>query len=118
MPISFDYNEQSVFTKSIDVDDIGNVALKCLTEDLMEYYIIVKTVMGETKILEYGPVITDTDMLFDKFNVNYSELQFSDKKVYKEINHFINNKIDTVEIIDKKDVFKAFPEVEKIFMED
>lgn len=86
----FDYFEQSAFTKSVQVDDEGNFALRCTTAAGFEYYVIVKTEMGQTAIMKFGPIIPDMDLLFPDFSLTYKKFSFKVTIIEKDITSFIN----------------------------
>ena len=63
----FEFSVQKTFNESIDIVDIGNTALRCTNHNFDNYYIILKTIMGKTSILKFGPVCPDLDILLNDF---------------------------------------------------
>ena len=74
----FEYSVQRTFNESVDVTDMGNMALRCTNKQLDNYYIIVKTVMGKAYILKFGPVCPDIDILQTDFSVEYKKIDYKE----------------------------------------
>ena len=76
---------------SIDIEDIGNVSLQ-LNNDLGEcWYLLVSTNLGWTTIQTFGPVNLTDDIIPYHFQYNYDLMEFSDTKLIKRIDKFIND---------------------------
>ena len=90
----FEYCEQPQFTKSIEIEDYGNTCIRSSTVDGFDYYIIIQTVMGKTRILTFGPIMADIDpnlRLEDRFNISYTKINFDMKKISRFIDQALNN---------------------------
>lgn len=114
----FEYSVKKTFNESIDVIDIGNVALRCTSGNLDDYYIILKTVMGKTSILRFGPVTPDIEMLLNDFSVSYKKIDYKESAICKEVDKFINDfkkEITQVEEITEYEAWQAFPIVQQWF---
>ena len=114
----FEYSAQRTFTDSIDVVDIGNTALKCTNVKFDDYYIILKTVMGKTSIIKFGPVCPDIEVLLNDFTVTYKKLDYKESSICKEIDKFINDfrkEINSIEEITEYEAWQAFPDVQQYF---
>ena len=114
----FEYSVQRTFNESIDVVDIGNTALRCHGSKLDFYYIILKTIMGKTHIIKFGPVMPDIDMLFDDFSVSYKKIDYKETAISKEVDKFINDfrkEITLVEEITEYEAWQDFPAVQQYF---
>jgi hypothetical protein len=114
----FEYSVQKTFNESIDIVDIGNTALKCISSKLDEYYIILKTIMGKVSILTFGPVCADLDMLINDFSVSYKKIDYKEASIQKEVNKFINDfrkEITSVEEITEYEAWQAFPDIHTQF---
>jgi hypothetical protein len=114
----FEYSVQRTFNESIDVVDIGNTALRCHGAKLDFYYIILKTIMGKTHILKFGPVMPDVDMLFNDFSVVYKKIDYKENLISTEVNKFINDykkEITLVEEITEYDAWLDFPHIQHQF---
>ena len=114
----FEYSVTKTFNESIDVVDIGNTALRCHGSKLDFYYIILKTIMGKTSILKFGPVMPDVDVLFNDFTVSYKKIDYKEMAIYKEVDKFINDfkkEIISVEEITEYEAWLDFPAVQQLF---
>ena len=114
----FEYSVQKTFNESIDVVDIGNTALRCHGAKLDFYYIILKTVMGKTSILKFGPVMPDIDVLFNDFTVSYKKIDYKENAIEKEVDKFINDYkkgITLVEEVTEYEAWLDFPDVHTQF---
>lgn len=114
----FEYSVQKTFTEAIDVVDIGNTALRCIGSKLDEYYIILKTVMGKTSILKFGPVCPDIEALSDDFSVSFKKIDYKETAIEREVDKFINDykkEITKVDEITEYEAWSAFPEVQQWF---
>ena len=114
----FEYSVQKTFNESIDVVDIGNTALRCHGAKLDFYYIILKTVMGKTSILKFGPVIPDIDVLLNEFTVSYKKMDYKENLIEKEVDKFINDykkSITLVEEITEYEAWQDFPDIHTQF---
>jgi hypothetical protein len=114
----FEFSVQKTFTESIDVVDIGNTALRCISKNMDVYYIITKTIMGKTSILKFGPVCPDIEMLQNDFSVNYKKIDYKENLIFKEIDKFINDykkEVSVVEEITEFEAWQDFPAVQQLF---
>ncbi len=114
----FEYSVQKTFNETIDVVDIGNTALRCQGKKLDFYYIILKTVMGKTSILKFGPVMPDADVLFNDFSVMYKKIDYKENLIEKEVDKFINDykkEIVHVEEVTEYEAWLDFPQVKQCF---
>jgi hypothetical protein len=114
----FEYSVQRTFNESIDVVDIGNTALRCTGSKLDDYYIILKTIMGKTSILKFGPVVPDIEILLNDFSVSYKKIDYKENLISKEVDKFINDykkEITKVEEITEYEAWQAFPPVQQWF---
>lgn len=114
----FEYSVQKTFNESIDITDIGNTALKCVSSKQDEYYIILKTILGKVSILTFGPVCPDLEILINDFSVGYKKIDYKETAVFKEVNKFINDfrkEITSVEEVTEYEVWRAFPAIQQQF---
>lgn len=109
-----DYYQQQVFTKSLQIDDLGNFAVRATSSDECEYYMIVKTEMGKTAILKFGPVIPDIGVLCADYSMSYKKINYKEGAIEKETSTFVNDIkkdiIDAVEIL-PEEAIEEIPEI-------
>jgi hypothetical protein len=116
----FEYNAQMVFMNQLEVEDIGNFALRGVSDDFAEYYFITKTSLGKTHILKFGPCIPDIDQLVEDFSVAYKKIDYKEATIKTELKKFINDGkkgITNAEILDLEEALSCFPKVTEIYME-
>jgi len=88
----FDFDLREQYAQSLTIADFGNTCIQGIDGEGNEHYLILKTVMGKTHILEFGPICPDIEMLVPTFKIYYSKMTYSEKKLFKEIDLFLNDK--------------------------
>lgn len=114
----FEYSATAVFTKSIDIEDIGNMAISCTNHEGASWYLLTKTVLGKTSILTFGPIAIDLPILLDGFKVEYEKIDYKESKINSKVDRFINDGKKLVEIVEETDeysVFELFPNIVELF---
>lgn len=110
----FEYLPEEVFTKQLDIVDIGNVSLRSLTGSAEEYYLLIKTIMGKSTIVKFGPTMPDSNLLLPFFSLSCKKVDYKESILQKEINLFIQdtkkNIIDVQEITEVE-VLAALPDI-------
>lgn len=112
----FDFDQQKVYTKSIEVDDIGNCALRCTNDCYEEFYVIVQTSMGKSYITKFGPLIPDLETVSPGFVLTHELTDFKEKVIIKAIDTLINDarkKIINVENITAEEALVLIPTADK-----
>lgn len=107
------YDRQKQYQKELAFDDLGNIGLICSTDEGVEYYFAIKTVMGVASIIKFGPVIPDFPGVTDGFAVFYRKLPFKEPIILKEINTFINDpkkKITDIEEVPPVQIIDSLPD--------
>ena len=94
----FDYSATKTFNQTLQIDDPGNCAIHgegsfrdgkvTLPGD---YYMIVKTVMGKTTFIKWGPIMPDIDLLPNTFKLEVKTSTYKEATIAKEIQSFIND---------------------------
>jgi hypothetical protein len=114
----FEFSVQKTFNQSIDVVDVGNMALRCTNRHMDNFYIITKTVFGKTSILKFGPICPEIAVLENDFSVNYKKVDYKEAALFKEIDKFLNDfkkEIETVEEITEFEAWQDFPAIKQYF---
>lgn len=114
----FDYFVQKVFTQSIDIEDIGNMALCCTNKENASWYLITKTIMGKTSILTFGPVIIDLPILISGFKFEYEKIDYKEPKIHTFVSKYINDQkkeIEKVEEISDFEALEVFPNILELY---
>lgn len=109
MSRTFNFNGTVMYSDSITLESLGNVSLEAIDAVGRHFYLVIRTALGETSYLEYGPLYPDNELLPDETNIHFKRIEFSENALTKVIatflspKKFIGNKkvaIDKVEIID------------------
>lgn len=96
--MKFEYCYTTQATADIEIEDIGTFAL-CATTMFEEYYLIVQTTYGITKVIQYGPKQIDLNELPPRVFYSYNKFDYSQQKICKIIDDFINNeKRDIIQV--------------------
>lgn len=116
MKASIEYLPQESYLASVEVEDIGNVALVMYNDMGQEWYLLTTTELGWTKIYLFGPLLPDLNNLVIKnFSFSYSEIEYKEAKILNTIEKFIQDpkkSITQVFEINKQDVFDRYKSLE------
>ena len=77
--------------ETIEIDDIGNCCLLSRNELEEERYLIIQSILGETTVVYYGPIVPCIDILPTKISYTYSRFDFDERKIIKTINTFMTD---------------------------
>ena len=116
--MTFEYFKVETAMDSVDIEDIGNVCLRCSNDDALEWYLKIKTELGWCYVTQYGPLRIDSNHLDTAFYFSFQPFEYSEKKLYKTINDFLNNPkrtITVVEIIDIETFIDRLEGIENVW---
>lgn len=113
---SFEYMQVVTVNAQLDIDDIGDCAIIARDDLGKEYYLVVTTLMGQTEIIEYGPSLPDMRVLNASITYKYSRFDYSEFKIEKAIEKFLNKNPITYAEVTTLDVIKPLlrPMIEHI----
>ena len=89
--MKFDYLQRIVVEGQLDVENIGDCVIVANNDLGREYYLVIKTLLGWTEILDYGPYTPDFIMLHNEYSVKYSRIEYNETKIEKVIERFLND---------------------------
>ena len=89
--MTFEYLQRVVVEGELEVDNIGDCVLQANDDLGNEYYLIVKTLLGTTEIIEYGPLVPDLSILPANYNIKYSRAEYNQGKIERAIDKFLND---------------------------
>ena len=89
--MTFEYLQRIVVDGELEVDNIGDCILQANDDLGNEYYLIVKTLLGVTEIIEYGPIAPDISILPPNYNIKYSRIDYNEGKIERSIDKFLND---------------------------
>jgi hypothetical protein len=105
MPI-IEFANEYMPTNAIDLEDLGNFYLQAVDEDKgLYYYIMCRTSLGTSTIMQYGPVVPDIELLPSSYQCKLERIKYDINKMIKYINNWINDfkkHITSACIIDKE----------------
>ena len=89
----FFYERDVIINSTLDVEEIGQCYLEASTDAGNFYYACVKTVMGRSVLLEFGPVceVPPATWKDSFFTFNRSNIAFDERKISRFIDKFLNN---------------------------
>ena len=71
-------------------EDISNLTLNLVNDLGNEWYIDVKTELGNTIIRKFGPVEVGTNKVDKNFSFNYMEIFYTENKIISDVDKYIN----------------------------
>ena len=89
--MEFNYYYDTIAMASIDVEGIGNCAIEAHTDLGEFYYLLIRTNLGTSTIVTYGPIVPDIDLLPKVVNCRFERIEFKDTKLVTIINKFLTN---------------------------
>lgn len=88
----FPYFKEIVNNGELEINDIGNCCIKAFTDDGYYSLLIIKTIMGESTIFTYGPLLTDFEELPKNISCSINRIEYNPKKISIIIDKFLNNR--------------------------
>lgn len=87
--MEFEYKPVKMFDATIDIENIAQCALE-LTDSLsFNYYLIITTILGESIVFEYGPIVPDIKMLPKSVVCSITKVNYDLYRLKKIISTFI-----------------------------
>lgn len=103
----FDYMQVITVGAQLEVDDIGDCCILGRDDQGQEYYLIIKTKMGTTNIVEYGPAMPDFDILPKKVTYKFDREDYNEAKIEKRIEKFlVAYPITHAQVVDLEEIFE------------
>ena len=93
---TFEYYYTKSAIGELNIEDVGDCCIQACNDEGLFYYLLIETHLGWTKILEYGPAAPDFDELPKAFNCNFSRIDFDEKRIFKRIDEFLNNRFRNI----------------------
>lgn len=100
--MEFQYNPVKAFAGSIEIEDLGQCTLECIDNKGFHYYLIIRTLLGESTIFEYGPIVPDFSTLPKLVTCKITTIEYDENKISRAIQIFLSNKgKNSVEIVNE-----------------
>lgn len=88
--MNFPYSQVITTTADIEIEDIGNCAVRAYTFVGSEYVLVIETRQGWSRIFVCGPMSPDLDILPIKTGMSYEKIAFNERKIKTKISSFVN----------------------------
>lgn len=117
--MTFDYLERVVVDGQLEVDNIGDCIIQANNDLGEEFYLIIKTELGWTEMIEYGPCVPDLSLLQMNYQITYNRFEYNQGKIERSIDKFLNNpkrSITQAKLVELSDIYGALINpVDKVF---
>ena len=88
--MKIEYNIIPQVNKEIDIDNLGDVSIEATTKSGDKYYLVIRTYMGFTSIMEYGPITPDLNIFPRSVRCSFDRIEYSEGKIESRIDKFLN----------------------------
>lgn len=118
----YDYHGTRTFTDTLQVNDPGNCAIKCegtfkdgIVTLYGEYYMAVKTIMGRSYLIKFGPIVPDLAVMQNGYSCQFKTIKYNEAAIDREIKSFLNDSkynISKAEEILDVELFELYPDLQ------
>lgn len=106
--MTFEYLYTTTAMGTLEIEDTGNVTINAVNSNLYkEYFLIIRTEYGRTKVIEYGPAFIDMNAIPTTVSYTYNDFDYSESKIHRLIENFLINPkygIDQAQVVEFDDV--------------
>lgn len=100
--MEFEYLFTTQASASINIEDLGNFIIQAYSDAGQSSILIVKTVLGNTQIIEYGPFYIDDSKMNQHIEMIYDNTSFDVKKIISKVTKFLDSrKIQVTQVVEK-----------------
>lgn len=89
--MNFPYVYELKSLDSLEIEDTGNVTIKCFNDIGYVFYLKIETDLGWTTVKQFGPIILDTFKDSYNYSYSYSRKEYNEKNIKKLIDTFLND---------------------------
>lgn len=110
----FEYFTTRVINADIEVENIGDCAIRACNDGGECYYLLIETQLGICRIFTYGPAMPDFDLLPKSVNCSFKRINFNEGKLAKIIKEFLNSpysNITSAEEIEKEELLEECKDI-------
>lgn len=115
MKTTIEFNGEFLAQSLVDIPDVGDFALEAYNEkEGYFFYLMIKTSLGISSVVSYGPVVPQVALLPKNYSVNYFRVEYKEKKIISAISKWINDRdkgITEAKLIDEKTFFEEFRDI-------
>lgn len=88
----FEFDQALKAQQSLEIGNIGDFAIEASNDEGFYYYLLVKTTLGSSTIITYGPIVPDINLLPSGFSTTLERIPYKEPKIIGKINYFLNDK--------------------------
>lgn len=100
--MEFEYLFTTQASASINIEDLGNFIIQAYSDAGQSSILIVKTVLGNTQIIEYGPFYIDDNKMNQHIEMIYDNISFDTRKIINKVTKFLDSrKIQVTQVVEK-----------------
>lgn len=96
MQHSFEYMFTEQPMDTFDIENIGDVCLNMLNDTGAEWYLLIETESGFTKIRRYGPLQVDSNTISGSFVYSYQRIEYKEPYLIKYIDKCLNKDLPEI----------------------
>jgi len=85
MPFTFEYDCMRVARSILEIENIGQCALRATNEVGEDYYLIIRTSLGKSYIFTYGPIMPDIPALPPKVSCQLERIDYKEARLNQYI---------------------------------
>lgn len=89
--MKFEYLQRVTVESELDVENIGECVIEANNDFGETFFLIIRTELGWTEVLEYGPCVPDLLLLHHSYQIKYNRFEYSEFKLEKIIDKFLND---------------------------
>lgn len=94
--MKYKYFYREAITDEVEIEDIGNCNILAYNDYGSVNVLIVRTQLGLTSIMTYGPIQPDVDLLPKYVKCTFKRIEYNPRKISKEIDTFLNNPVSNI----------------------
>lgn len=103
MKHTFEYLKVISAMDSFDVEEVGSCCLKANNDGGEEFWLLVRTLLGNTKVLTFGPLLIGTN-IFEDIKIEVQSFQYNEKRVIKTIDTWLNDPKKAITQLEESDL--------------
>lgn len=90
---TFEFNGEWLPQNLVDIDNTGNFALEAQNDLGMFWFLVVRTLLGNSEVLSFGPIDIDSDEPLSSYECSYNTDEYNERKLNKTIRLWLNDRV-------------------------
>ena len=91
MQATFEYNQIRTALGMLEIEDIGNCAIRAVGIQTEEYYMVIRTNLGKSYIFNYGPIVPDLMTMPDYVGCSLTKIDYNEKRLIQLVDKWLND---------------------------